>query len=85
MGNPPVLQTPLNEEKSLKRDREVPTPPSIPTDQPFAKRRRMNPYREEEFIGETIESMRKEGADSLKTFPTSGAPSSSHRKELERQ
>jgi len=85
MGNPPVLQTPLNEERNLKRDREVATPPSIPTHQPFAKRQRMNPYSAEEFIGETIESMRKEGVYSLQTFPTGGTPSSSQRQELERQ
>jgi len=30
MGDLPFLQTPLNEEKSLKRDREVATPASGP-------------------------------------------------------
>lgn len=84
MGDPLVLQTPLNEERNLKREREVSTPSSRPTDQPFAKRQRLNPHSEEEFIGETIESMR-EATDNLQTFPIGGTPSSSHRQELERQ
>lgn len=79
MGNHLVLQTPLNEERNLKRDREVATPLSISTDQPFAKRQRMNPYSEEEFIGETTKSIRKEGVDSLHSFPTGGTHSSSQR------
>ena len=32
MGNPPVVQTPMNEEKNLKRDREVVIPASGPLD-----------------------------------------------------
>lgn len=56
MGNPPVLQTPLNEENNLKRDREVATPTSGPSDQPSAKGHRLNPYSEEEFFEETIGS-----------------------------
>jgi type II secretory pathway component PulJ len=43
MSNPPVLQTPLNEERNLKRDREEATPSSRPIDQTFAKRQRLNP------------------------------------------
>jgi len=77
MGNPPVVQTPLYEKKNLKRDREVATPSSRPSDQTFAKRQMLNPYSEEEFIDETTESMRKEGVDSLNTFPIDGTPSSS--------
>ena len=83
MGNPPVLQTPPNEEKSLKRDREVASPVSGPSDQHGAKRHRLNPYSEEEFFEETTGSLRKEGGDSLHTFPTGGTPSSSQRQELE--
>lgn len=47
MGNPLVLQTPLSEEKNLKRDGEVATPSSGRLDQPHAKRHMLNPYLEE--------------------------------------
>lgn len=56
MGDPPILQTPLNEEKSLKRDRKVVTPTSGSSDQPGVKRHRLNPHLEEEFFEETRES-----------------------------
>lgn len=79
MGNHPVLQTPLNEEKSLKGDREVANPVSGPSNQPGAKRHRLNPYSEEELFEETIGSLRKEGGDNLHVFPTGGTPSSSQR------
>lgn len=85
MGNPLVVQTPLNEEKNLKRDREVATPASGPPDQPGAKMHRLNPYSKEGFFAETTGSLRREGGDSLHTFPTCGTPSSSQRQELERQ
>lgn len=44
MGNPPIMHTPLNEEKNLKREREVATPASGPSYQPGAKRHKLNPY-----------------------------------------
>jgi len=50
----PALQTPLNEERGRKRDREEPTPVSGPADQLGAKRQRINPLSEEEIIEETI-------------------------------
>ena len=62
MSTPPVLQTPLNEEKGKKRDREEATPISGPAEQPGAKRQRLNPLSEEEIIEETIESLRGERA-----------------------
>lgn len=39
----PALQTPLNEEKGKKRDREEGTPISGPTEQPGEKRKILNP------------------------------------------
>jgi len=63
MEDPPILQTPLNEEKSLKRDREVATPASGPSNQPSAKRHRLNSHLEEEYFEETTGSLRKECED----------------------
>lgn len=48
-----ALQTPLNEEKGKKRDKEDATPISGPTEKPRAKRHRLNPLPEEEIIEET--------------------------------
>jgi len=50
----PALQTPLNEKKGKKRDREEATPISGPTEQPGAKRQILNPLSGEEIIKETI-------------------------------
>lgn len=77
MGNPQGVQTPLNEKKNFKRDREVATSASGHSDQPGAKRHRLKPYSEEEFFEETTGSLRKEGGDSLHTFSIGGTPSSS--------
>jgi len=82
---PPILQTPLNEERNKKRDRELATPASGPSVQPGAKRQRLNPLSEEEFLEETTDSQRKEGKDSHQTFPVGGTSTSSQRQELERQ
>ena len=82
MGEPPILQTPLNEERNKKRDKEVATPASGPSG---AKRQRLNPLSEEEFFEETTDSQRKEGVDSHQTFPVGGTFISSQRQELERQ
>jgi len=51
MSTPPVLQTPLNEEKILKRNREGATTSEKPTSQSYAetswaKRQRVNPFSE---------------------------------------
>jgi len=81
----PALQTPLNEEKGKKRDREETTPISGPAEQPGAKRKRLNPLSEEEIIEETIESLRGERATSPQTSPVIDISTSSHRQELERQ
>ena len=44
-----VLQTPLNEERAKKRDRQEETPVGTSIDQQGEKRQRLNPYSEEEF------------------------------------
>jgi len=46
MSNPHILQTPLNEERNLKRDREEATPSSRPIAQNYVKRQRLNPFSE---------------------------------------
>lgn len=81
----PVLQTPLNEERSKKRDREDPTPISGPAEQPGAKRQRLNPLSEDEIIEETTDSLRGERVTSQQTSLVIETSTSSHRQELERQ
>ena len=49
----------MNEEKNKKRDREVATPASGPSEQPSAQGHRLNPLSEEEFFEETTDSQRK--------------------------
>jgi len=68
----PVLQTPLNEERGKKRDREETTPPSGSTQQPEAKRQRIDPQAEEEHISEERrQSQSKEGESSQQTATSS--------------
>ena len=57
MGEPTILQTPLNEERGKKRDREEATPISEPAEQPGEKRQRLNLLSEEEIFEETTESL----------------------------
>jgi len=45
-----VLQTPLNEERVKKRDRQKETPSGTCTDQQGEKRQRLNPFSEEEML-----------------------------------
>jgi len=51
----PALQTPLNEERSKKQDKEETTPASGSTQQPQAKRQRIDPQVEEEICEEIIQ------------------------------
>lgn len=83
VGEHLILQTPLNEERNKKRDREIATLVSGPSEQPGAKRQRLNPLSEEEFVEETTTSQRKEGVDSHQTFSVGGTSTSSQRYELE--
>jgi len=79
MGEPPVLQTPLNEERNKKRDRETNTPANEPSGHPGKKRQRLNPLSEEEFVEEITDSQREERLESQKTFPAGGTSTSSQR------
>jgi len=78
------LQTPLNEEKVKKRDKEETTLISGPVEQPGAKRQRLDPLLEEEIIEETTDSLRGERVVSQQTSPVVDTSTSSHRQELER-
>jgi len=75
----PVLETPLNEERSKKRDWEETTPTSGSTDPPQAKRQRIDPQVEEETSEEIMDSPRREREVSQQT------PTSSFQQEQERQ
>lgn len=79
-----ALQTPINEEINKNRDRETTTPISGPTQDPGAKRQRLNPLSEEEIIEETVDNQREERA-SQQTFTVRGTSASSQMQELERQ
>ena len=81
----PALQTPLNEERGKKRDRQEDTPISGPEGQPREKRQRLNPYSEEELLEETTSSLRGEGITGHQTSPMVGTSASSYQQELERQ
>ena len=56
----PVLQTPLNEERAKKRDRQEETPTGASTEQQGEKRQRLNPYTKDEFTEETTGNQRGE-------------------------
>ena len=72
------MQTLLNEEKGRKRDREEDTPISGTTEQPEAKRQRVDPLPEEEVIEEIIESLRSERTANPLIFLGTESPTSSH-------
>jgi len=63
----PALQTPLNEERTTKRDKEEATPIIGPAEQPGEKRQRLNPLLEEEIIEEMTDSLRGERVVSQQT------------------
>ena len=50
----PIMQTPLNEEKNLKRDREEATPSGKAISKTYIKTQRLNSFFEKEFIEETV-------------------------------
>lgn len=92
MSSPLVLQTPLNEEKSLKRNREGATTSERATSQSHAKtsqakRQRVNPVSEQEYTEETIEVTSIERDGSRLATPSGGIlePSTSHTHIFERQ
>ena len=75
----PALQNPANEERGRKQDWEDSTPASGSTQQPKAKRKRVDPPVEEEISEEVLESPRRERETSQQT------PTSSFQQEKERQ
>lgn len=79
------MQTPLNEEKGRKREREEDTPISGPAEQQEAKRKRVDPLPEEEVIEEIIESPRSERAASLLISLGTESPTSSHGQQFGKQ
>lgn len=92
MSTPPNLQTPLNEEKSLKRNREEATTSGRATIQTYAetnlvKRQRLNPVSEQEFTEETVGATSTEIKRSRPATASWGTlePSTSHTQMLERQ
>lgn len=52
-----VLQTPSNEERTRKRDRQEENPLTTSTDQQGEKRQRLNPFSEEEMPERPIGTM----------------------------
>lgn len=92
MNTLPNLQTPINEERSLKRNREEATTSGKATIQTYAetslvKKQRLNPISEQEFIEETVGTTSIEKERSKPATPSRGTPepSTSHSQMLERQ
>ena len=75
----PLLQTPLNEERSKKRDQGETTPTSESTEPPQAKRQRIDLQVEDAVSEEIMDSSRREREVSQQT------PTSSFHQEQERQ
>ena len=75
MSTPPVVQTPLNEEKNPKRDRDEATPSSRPIAQTYAKRQRLTPFLEQEFTEEIARTTGTERAESRQATPSTQEPS----------
>ena len=74
-----ALQTPANEERGRKRDREDSTPASGSTQQPEAKRQRVDSPFEEEVNEEVLGNPRRDREGSQQT------PTSSFQQEQDRQ
>jgi len=87
MSTPPNLQTPLNEERSLKINMEEATPSGRATSQKYVKRKRLNPFSEQEFIEEIVGATSTEREGSGHVTPPRGTQelSTSHAQMLERQ
>jgi len=70
----PVLQTPLNNERGKKRDREEITPPTGSVQQPETKRPRTDPEAEGEISEELEGSQNRERQESQQTTTSSAHP-----------
>lgn len=91
MSTPPILQTPLNEEKNIKINREEATTSGRETSQAYAetnkvKIQRINPVPEQEFIEETVWATSTKREEIMHTTPSGGTlePSTSYTQMLER-
>ena len=80
-----ILQTSLNVEKGKKRDAKAATPFTGSSQQPQAKRQKLNTPPEVESIDEILDSQRPEQLGSQQTGTVSGASTTSQRKELQKQ
>jgi len=80
----PVLQTPLNEERGNKRERQEGTPRSGLVEQQGEKRQMLNPYFEEELLQEIISDLRGEERTEQQIPPRLETSVSSHQQEPER-
>jgi len=80
-----VLQTPLNEERAKKRDRQEETPTGTTTEQQVEKRQRLNPYVEEEFTEETTGNQRGEETIEQRIPPSMMISASYFQREKERK
>ena len=78
-----ILQTPLNVEKGKKRDAEAATPLSGSSDEPGAKKKKLNPLPEMESFQEILDIQGRE--DSQQTCTGCGTSTNFQRKELQRQ
>ena len=76
-----MLQTPLNEERAKKRERQEDTPISGSAEQQGEKRQRLNPYSEEELLEETAGNLRGEGTTEQQTPPILEKSNSPYRQE----
>lgn len=92
MSTPHTLQTPLNEEKILKRTREEATTLGKEATQRYGetslvKRQRLNPISEQEFTEEIVGATGTEREGRRHATPSGGTlePSTSHTQMLERQ
>ena len=87
MSTPPIVQTPLNEEINLKREKEEATPSGRAISQTYAKRKRLNPFFEQEFTEEIVGATSTKGEGSRHATPSRGTqePSTSHAQMLERK
>ena len=86
MSTPPKFQTPLNEEKNLKRNREEVTPSGRAISQTYVKRKTLNTFSEQEFTEEIVGATSTEREGSRHATPSRGTqePSTSHAQMLEK-
>lgn len=87
MSNLPIVQTPLNEEKNPKRDREQVIPSSKSIAQTYVKTQRLNHLLKQDFTEEIVRTTGTKRAKSRNTTPSRGTqePSTSQVQMLERQ